>query len=325
MAAADQQSCDYYFDSYSHFGIHEDMLKDKVRTLSYKNAIFGNPEMVKDKVILDVGCGTGILSMFAAKCGARKVYAVEKSSIGDYAKQIIAINGFSDKIEVIQGGMEEVEIPEQVDIIVSEWMGYCLLYESMLPSVIMARDKYMKPDGTMFPSRAIMYIAGIEDAEYRAKKIGFWDNVYGFSYAPIKKWALLEPLVENCPDDRFITDDTKLIEFDLNKCTVEDLNVQAEFKLTPCQTETMHAFVVWFDVIFDGKQKTVELSTSPYKQSTHWSQSIFYLETPVDVTPDSEFTGVFKMQPNLKNPRDQDFEITFTCDGQEYTQTYKMR
>jgi len=70
-------SKDYYFDSYAHFGIHEEMLKDQVRTLSYRNAIYQNINLFKDKVVLDVGCGTGILCMFAAKAGAKQVIGVD--------------------------------------------------------------------------------------------------------------------------------------------------------------------------------------------------------------------------------------------------------
>ena len=84
---------DYYFDSYSHFGIHEEMLKDTVRTESYRKAITGNKHLFKDKVVLDVGCGTGILSMFAAQAGAKKVIAVECSGIIDSARKIIKANG----------------------------------------------------------------------------------------------------------------------------------------------------------------------------------------------------------------------------------------
>ena len=69
-------SQDYYFDSYSHFGIHEEMLKDQVRTLTYRNAMIHNKHLFNGKVVLDVGCGTGILSLFAAKSGAKKVYGV---------------------------------------------------------------------------------------------------------------------------------------------------------------------------------------------------------------------------------------------------------
>ena len=64
-------SSDYYSDSYAHFGIHEEMLKDEVRTRSYMNAILQNKHLFKGKVVLDVGCGTGILCMFAAKAGAK--------------------------------------------------------------------------------------------------------------------------------------------------------------------------------------------------------------------------------------------------------------
>ena len=66
-------SKDYYFDSYAHFGIHEEMLKDEVRTLTYRNSMWHNKHLFKGKIVLDVGCGTGILSMFAAKAGAEHV------------------------------------------------------------------------------------------------------------------------------------------------------------------------------------------------------------------------------------------------------------
>ena len=67
LSSEEMTSKDYYFDSYAHFGIHEEMLKDEVRTLTYRNSMYHNKHLFKDKIVLDVGCGTGILSMFAAK------------------------------------------------------------------------------------------------------------------------------------------------------------------------------------------------------------------------------------------------------------------
>ena len=95
-------------------GIHEEMLKDYVRTRSYEQAIKGNPHQFKGKAVLDIGCGTGILSMFAAQAGARAVYAVDMSSIAQHAKQIVADNKFDSVITVLQGKMEELELPEKV-------------------------------------------------------------------------------------------------------------------------------------------------------------------------------------------------------------------
>merc|ERR1711973_319834 len=139
-------SRDYYFDSYAHFGIHEEMLKDEVRTLTYRNSMINNKHLFKDKIVLDIGCGTGILSMFAKKAGAKHVYGIDMSSIIDHAQTIIKQNGFEDSITLIKGKVEEVVLPvEKVDIIISEWMGYCLLYESMLDTALYARDKWLKP------------------------------------------------------------------------------------------------------------------------------------------------------------------------------------
>ena len=95
------------------------------------------------------------------------------STIIDKAKEIVAVNGMADKITLLQGKMEEVEMPfPKVDIIISEWMGYILLYESMLDTVLYARDKYLQPNGLIFPDKATIFMAGIEDGEYKDEKIG---------------------------------------------------------------------------------------------------------------------------------------------------------
>jgi len=163
----------HYFNSYNHHGIHEEMLKDEVRTKSYRDSIYQNPHIFKDKVVLDVGCGTGILSMFAAKSGAKHVIGVDMSTIIEKAREIVAVNGFADKITLLQGKMEEVELPyPKVDIIISEWMGYFLLYESMMDTVLYARDRYLEKGGLIFPDKAVLYVAGIEDGDYKEEKIG---------------------------------------------------------------------------------------------------------------------------------------------------------
>jgi SAM-dependent methyltransferase len=185
-------------DSYGHHGIHEEMLKDKARTLCYRDAILRSRALFQDKVVLDVGCGTGILSMFAAQAGARKVLAVDCSAIVAQARQIVEANGFAGVIEVIGGKVEELDLGDfQADIIVSEWMGYFLYYEGMLDTVIKgewrtracacvcweqddryaqwcqarlnfvthtcllftpARDRWLRPGGLMFPDKATMCV-----------------------------------------------------------------------------------------------------------------------------------------------------------------------
>lgn len=107
------------------------------------------------------------------RAGAKHVIGVDMSTIIDKAKEIVEANGMSDKITLLQGKMEEVELPfPKVDIIISEWMGYFLLYESMLDTVLYARDRYLAPGGLIFPDKATIFLAGIEDGEYKEEKIG---------------------------------------------------------------------------------------------------------------------------------------------------------
>ena len=95
------------------------------------------------------------------------------STIIHKAREIVEVNHMSDKITLLQGKMEDVKLPfKKVDIIISEWMGYFLLYESMLDTVLYARDKYLDTGGLIFPDKATIYMSGIEDGEYKDEKIG---------------------------------------------------------------------------------------------------------------------------------------------------------
>ncbi len=159
--------------------IHAVMIQDKVRTSTYAQFLLTNQTLFQDAVVLDVGCGTGILSLFAARGGAKRVYAVDASDIAERAKEIVKTNGFDDIITVMRGKVEELEIPEKVDVIVSEWMGYALLYESMLDSVLDARDRFLKPGGVMAPSQCKMMFALCDASEILKDRVTFWNDVYG--------------------------------------------------------------------------------------------------------------------------------------------------
>ena len=93
--------------------------------------------------------------------------------------------------------MEEITLPvPKVDIIISEWMGYFLLYESMLDSVLWARDKYLNVGGKMLPDRAQLYVAAIEDGQYKHNKTTFWNDVYGVDMSCLTPTVMKEPLVD---------------------------------------------------------------------------------------------------------------------------------
>jgi protein arginine N-methyltransferase 1 len=330
MPLEQMTSKDYYFDSYAHFGIHEEMLKDEVRTLTYRNAMFHNRHLFKDKVVLDVGCGTGILSMFAAKAGAAKVYGIEMSNIVEHAKKIVANNNLANVVEIIQGKVEEVSLPvEKVDIIISEWMGYCLFYESMLDTVLFARDKWLAPNGILFPDRATLYVSAIEDRQYKDDKINWWDSVYGFDMSCIRQVAMTEPLVDVVEAKQVVTNSCLIKEVDLYTVKKEDLAFKSPFHLQVRRNDYVHALITYFNIEFTKCHKRTGFSTAPEARYTHWKQTVFYLDDYITAKNGEEIIGTFTMKPNERNNRDLDFHVSVEFEGElsscKESHNYKMR
>jgi protein arginine N-methyltransferase 1 len=383
VPADEMTSRDYYFDSYAHFSIHEEMLKDEVRTLSYRNSILHNKHLIQGKVVLDVGCGTGILSLFAAKAGARKVIGIDCSNIIEYARKIVEDNNMSHVVTLIKGKVEEVDLTPilqeladqdaqmadeygesatgparvaapgngeaapkrrsvegsaalKVDVIVSEWMGYCLLYESMLPTVLAARDKWLNPStGIMLPDRAALWVCAIEDRAYKDDKINWWENVYGFNMSAIRSAAVHEPIVDVVDPKQIVSNMCLLKEFNLYKMTPADLSFAAPFHLVCKRNDFVHALVAFFTVEFSKSHKRLGISTSPESPYTHWKQTVFYIEGTsagddcLTVQKDEEIVGEFSVSPNLRNFRDLDFGISFEFNGElcrvANSLKYKMR
>lgn len=303
---------DYYFDSYSHFGIHEDMIKDTTRTVSYKNAIMRNSYLFKDKVVLDIGCGTGILSFFAARAGARHVYGVDCADIINYATEIVNRNGFSNKITLIKGKVEEITLPvDRVDIIISEWMGYFLIYEGMLDSVLFARDKWLAPGGMLFPDKARIWMAAIEDGKFKNSKIEFWNDVYGIQMRPMRSCVLIEPIVDIVENANIISSISPVFEADLEKVTVEELHFVSSFKMQFTRKVLMHGMVGWFEVGFTHCHKPVTLSTSPKYKSTHWKHTIFYFDPVIQVEAGQHLEGTIAVRYNPIHHRELDIKISY--------------
>lgn len=214
----------YYFATYEKIQVHEDMLKDESRMKAYYNAILSNKALFEGATVIDVGSGTGVLSMFCVLAGAKKVYAVECSEMASLSEQIIASNNMADKIQVIKQKAEDIELEEKVDIIVSEWMGYCLMYEWMLDSVICVRDKFLKKGGRMFPCEANLYVALLTNPEFVESRIDFWKKsqagldmscLLGFA----KVCNFFEPTVEFVEVEQIMSFSKCILHLNLECCT----------------------------------------------------------------------------------------------------------
>ncbi|XP_078738321.1 protein arginine N-methyltransferase 3 [Lampetra fluviatilis] len=307
-----QQEDEAYFGSYAHFSIHEEMLKDTVRTGAYRDFIYGNPHLFRDKVVLDVGCGTGILSLFAARSGARRVFAVEQSEIAYQAMDIVRQNGLQDIVTVLHGRVEDISLPvKEVDLIVSEWMGYFLLFESMLDSVLVARDRWLSPRGAVYPDVCALRVAALCDEASHASRVAYWGDVYGFRMASMLAPLLAEPSVERVAPERLASQPHEVKTIDCCRDKVESLEFTSNFSLKITQTGSCTGLVGYFDVYFSKNcTEKVMFSTAPGCPGTHWKQTVFLLEKPIAVSAGSTLEGTISCRKQRKDRRSLDIVLT---------------
>ncbi|KAK6527815.1 hypothetical protein TWF694_004794 [Orbilia ellipsospora] len=335
----------HYFDSYSGNDIHETMLKDTIRTEAYRDFIYDNKNVFKGKVVMDVGCGTGILSMFCARAGAAKVFAVDNSNIIDKARENIFENGLDNIITCIRGKVEEIILPvKQVDIIVSEWMGYCLLYEAMLDSVLYARDKYLAPDGLMVPSECRLLVAAMHDSDYMNDSVHFWNNVYGFRMSGMKERIKEDVVVAHLKPSSLASEPTVFLDLPLHTIKTGELVFTKPFEVEIKENvESLDAFVIYFDNYFSPSRKSVipanakaetwagegvAFTTGPGGKETHWRQGVLMVQDGVGLlNTGQKITGDLTYRKSPSNSREFEIEIDWEVVGKDkkHKQVWHMR
>ncbi|KAI4807005.1 hypothetical protein KUCAC02_017785 [Chaenocephalus aceratus] len=316
-----------YFDSYTDVTIHEEMIADHVRTNTYRMAILNNSESIRGKVVLDVGAGTGVLSMFCVQAGARKVYAVEACSIAEQAVNIVKQNNMENKIEVIRGTVETVDLPEKVEVIVSEWMGYALLHESMLNSVLYARDKWLKPGGIILPHKAELYIAPVSDPVVE-DRLHFWYTVkdqYGVDMSCMSDFARgcimnSDITVNSVHGEDVLSHPARFAELDLHTVTVEELrSVKGKFNFESFGSAAVNAFCVFLHGHFPmpGQATAAGALHVPVQTGDALEASGAVPGCPVDVVQDTVVTGEISMFPSEESARHICIHVDYTIGEQK--------
>ncbi|GMP68455.1 hypothetical protein CsSME_00028077 [Camellia sinensis var. sinensis] len=300
-----------------HFNL---TLDHQIRT--YYAAVIVNCTDFVGRVGVDVGARSSILLIlsqlhplfffaslfFSYQAGAKHVYAVEASEMAEYARKLIAGNPLlAQRITVVKGKVEEVELPEKADILISEPMGKLimawtlLVNERMLETYVIARDRFLVPNGKMFPTIGRIHMAPFSD-EYLyveiANKALFWQqrSYYEVDLTPLYGFAFQgyfsQPVVDAFDPSLLVA---PAISHRINFTSIKrykelyEIGVPLKFK-APAGTR-IHGLACWFDVLLDGSTVQRWLSTAPGASTTHWYQLHCVLSKPLYVMPGQEITG----------------------------------
>jgi len=267
----------YYID-YERIKHHKSMIGDEKRTLAFKKAI--ETCVKKNDVVADVGCGTGILSFFATKAGARKVYAIERTGIIDLAKKIAEKNKFKG-IEFINADSSEVKLHEKCDIIVSEGIGYFALQENTITDVLNFREKYLKKDGVIIPQKIGMFLSLVKSKK-AYEEIDFWKRNYGIDFLPARDFSANSTYHIEINKNDLLSKPVLVKEIDFLNDKKIDFNENVLLKTE--NNGIAYGLCGYFDAMLC---KNVSLSNYPGSK-THWKQEFFPFKEPLKLRKNQE-------------------------------------
>ena len=264
----------------SHLG----MVTDWVRTGAYQEAL--RREVRPGCTVADIGTGTGIFAMLACAFGARRVYAIEPDSIVEVAREVAAANGVADRVELISELSTRVELPEPVDLIVSDIGGVLPLFGHAVRSRIDARERFLAVGGVLIPAREPLWVAPAEAREpYRYDATVLEDGRLGVDLSEARRFAANEWRKTRLAREELLAEPQRWADLDYQ--TIDSPDVRGEVSAKVTRDGTANGLCVWFD-----KELTddVRFSNAPGEPEAIYGQAFFPLREPVAVTAGDSVT-----------------------------------
>jgi hypothetical protein len=274
---------------FSSLNVQKNMLQDKVRNRAFKEAIFRNVK--NGDVVIDLGTGTGVLAIWAAQAGARKVFAIEETDVADVAEAVIRDNGFQDTITVLKANSSEVTLPELADVLIAEVVGHFLFEEGIVEAVSGARDSLLKPFGKIIPSSASVFVApaGLEAS---FEELSFWGTWFDPSLSVVRGLAANSAYVETVNSETLMARPAKIFDVDFSRVVSDQLTSKVDFSIQ--KGGVIDAVLGWFHLALDEDSF---IETAPWAVATHWQQCLFPLEHPVSVEVTNELEFCMSLDP----------------------------
>ncbi len=262
------------------------------------------------------------------------MYANGESSLFYYANEIVKSNNLENKITILKGDISQIVLPvEKVDIIISDFMGHFLLFESEIKSVIYARDKWLRQDGLMLPDRATINLAAFEDYHYKSIKLDFWYDVDEINMSIMRQAAIGEVLIDSVNKRNIMTSVCKILDLDLYNVKLSELEFASSYELVSLRDNIISGYIFWFDIEFSKLKNKIKFNTSPFNNESFWRQCICYFNDEIVIREGEKLYGSIAVRNSLNsnNSKNQlDFKISVkkkeeNSEPIDFYQLYKLR
>jgi protein arginine N-methyltransferase 1 len=248
---------------------------DPLRMRAYSDAI---ARVVQPgSVVVDIGAGGGVLSILAARAGARRVYAVEAMPLGWVVADAARRSGVGDVVTFVHGVSTVLTLPEPADVLVSDLHGILPLFRQHLPSIADARARWLRPGGALIPRHETLHASLVEAPGLYRRHVDVFDGApHGVDMSALRDLAVNRWYLGLKEDVTPVGDAARLASLDYGQLV--DPNLDARFELGATKPATVHGFCVWFDsVLADG----VFLTNSPAHEETVYGRAFFPFERPL--------------------------------------------
>jgi protein arginine N-methyltransferase 1 len=253
------------------------MLADSPRMDAYAAAL--RRVVRADSVVMDLGCGPGVLALLACKLGARRVYAVEPENVIGLAREAAVANGFVDRIEFFEKLSTEISLPEPATIIVSDLRGVLPFFQQHIPAIIDARQRLLARDGVLIPRRDVVWAAVVEAPEQYKELISPWQNQFDLDLSAGARFITNTWRKAQIQPEQLLTEPVRWNTIDYHE--IESPDAHAEITWRAARNGTAHGFAVWFD---SDLVDDVGFSNHPAAPRMIYGQGFFPFSQPVEVS-----------------------------------------
>lgn len=259
---------------------HFTMLNDSERNEAYDAAI--RRAVKPGDIVLDIGSGSGLLAMMAARAGAAHVYSCEAVPIiAKKARQIVAANGLSDQITILSKLSFNMKIgtdmPKKANVLISEIVDGVLVGEGILPTLNHALSELVEPDAAILPASGRLFLTVIESEEVYLDERA--STASGFDVSAFNEFTLHGTSLIGSTRGNAFRELGPVIEafnFDFTKPGFKP--EEHQICLPVDQDGTVHGVLIWFDMALDSE---VMIDNHPKRDNQHWGFFVKLLDKPI--------------------------------------------